>query len=99
MTLSAYGREGPWSQRRGFDSLVQTAMGFNAAEGEAASQSQPRALPMQILDHATGYLIAMCVSVALIRQQQEGAAGMSISPSRGRVIGCVASGASKMVLM
>jgi crotonobetainyl-CoA:carnitine CoA-transferase CaiB-like acyl-CoA transferase len=72
VTLSAYGREGSWSQRRGFDSLVQTAMGFNAAEGEAAGQSQPRALPMQILDHATGYLIAMCVSVALIRQQQEG---------------------------
>jgi crotonobetainyl-CoA:carnitine CoA-transferase CaiB-like acyl-CoA transferase len=72
VSLSAYGQEGPWSQRRGFDSLVQTAMGFNAAEGEAAGQSQPRALPMQILDHATGYLIAMCVSVALIRQQQQG---------------------------
>src|SRR6185312_15813972 len=32
VSLSAYGHLGPWSARRGFDSLVQTATGFNAAE-------------------------------------------------------------------
>ena len=26
--LTAYGTQGPWAGRRGFDSLVQTAMGF-----------------------------------------------------------------------
>src|SRR5207244_380319 len=36
VSLSAYGPQGPWSARRGFDSLVQTAMGFNHAEAEAA---------------------------------------------------------------
>ena len=35
--LSAYGTRGPWAGRRGFDSLVQTATGFNLAEGEAAA--------------------------------------------------------------
>ena len=35
VSLSAYGTQGPWAGRRGFDSLVQTAMGFNQAEGEA----------------------------------------------------------------
>jgi hypothetical protein len=72
VTLSAYGREGPWAARRGFDSLVQTAMGFNKAEGAAAQGEVPRALPMQILDHATGFLIAACVSAALVRQAREG---------------------------
>ena len=33
VTLSAYGHAGPWAERRGFDSLVQTTTGFNHAEG------------------------------------------------------------------
>jgi hypothetical protein len=70
VTLTAYGHEGPWSQRRGFDSLVQTAMGFNHAEGEPLGR--PRPLPMQILDEATGYLIAFGAAAALRRQQREG---------------------------
>jgi crotonobetainyl-CoA:carnitine CoA-transferase CaiB-like acyl-CoA transferase len=72
VSLSAYGSEGPWAPRRGFDSLVQTAMGFNHAEGEAAGDGKPRPLPMQILDQATGYLIAFGAAAALRRQQREG---------------------------
>jgi len=72
VSLTAYGTEGPWAGRRGFDSLVQTAMGFNHAEGEAAGDGKPRPLPMQILDEATGYLMAMGASAALWRQQREG---------------------------
>jgi crotonobetainyl-CoA:carnitine CoA-transferase CaiB-like acyl-CoA transferase len=73
VSLSAYGPLGPWRARRGFDSLVQTAMGFNAAEAEAAGQpDRPRPLPMQILDQATGYLIAFGAAAAVLRQQREG---------------------------
>ena len=72
VSLTAWGSEGPWSARRGFDSLVQTAMGFNHAEGEAAGDGMPRALPMQILDEASGYLIALGAAAALWRQQREG---------------------------
>lgn len=72
VSLSAYGTQGPWADRRGFDSLVQTAMGFNHAEGEAAGDGKPRPLPMQMLDEASGYLIALGVAAALWRQQQEG---------------------------
>ena len=72
VSLTAYGTQGPWAGRRGFDSLVQTAMGFNHAEGEAAGDGVPRPMPMQILDEATGYLIAFCSAVALCRQQREG---------------------------
>ncbi len=72
VSLSAYGVQGPWGTRRGFDSLVQTAMGFNHAEGEAAGGAAPRALPMQIMDEATGFLIAAGAATALRRQQREG---------------------------
>ena len=72
ISLSAYGTQGPWADRRGFDSLLQTAMGFNHAEGEAAGDGKPRPMPMQILDEATGYLIAFGAAAALWRQQREG---------------------------
>ena len=55
-SLSAYGDLGPWASRRGFDSLVQTATGFNVAEAQAAGVEGPRELPCQALDHASGYL-------------------------------------------
>jgi crotonobetainyl-CoA:carnitine CoA-transferase CaiB-like acyl-CoA transferase len=72
VSLTAYGTQGPWAHRRGFDSLVQTATGFNHAEGEVAGDGKPKPLPMQILDEATGYLIAFGAAAALWRQQQEG---------------------------
>jgi len=72
VSLSAYGPTGPWAGRRGFDSLVQTATGFNQAEAQAAGSSAPKALPVQILDHASGYLLALGAQAALWRQQREG---------------------------
>lgn len=72
VSLSAYGETGPWAGKRGFDSLVQTATGLNHAEAQAAGSNQPRALPMQILDMATGFLMAFGAQAALLRQQAEG---------------------------
>ena len=72
VSLSAYGNSGPWAARRGFDSLLQTAMGFNHAEGEAAGDGKPRPMPMPILDEATGFLMAFAACAALWRQQHEG---------------------------
>ena len=72
VTLSAYGHAGPWAERRGFDSLVQTATGFNHAEGRAAGIDAPKELPAQILDHATGYLMAFGAMMAKSRQAREG---------------------------
>jgi crotonobetainyl-CoA:carnitine CoA-transferase CaiB-like acyl-CoA transferase len=71
-SLCAYGEAGPWAGKRGFDSLVQTATGFNCSEAEAAGSDKPRALPMQVLDYASGYLMAFGVLAALIRQRSEG---------------------------
>jgi crotonobetainyl-CoA:carnitine CoA-transferase CaiB-like acyl-CoA transferase len=72
VTLSAYGHAGPWAERRGFDSLVQTATGFNHAEGQAAGMDGPKELPAQMLDHATGYFMAFGAMMAKARQAREG---------------------------
>lgn len=72
VSLCAYGHDGPWAKRRGFDSLVQTASGFNIAEAEAFGEPEPRALPAQVLDHATGYLLAFATMAALARRAEHG---------------------------
>ncbi|CAG9178160.1 CoA transferase [Cupriavidus respiraculi] len=71
-SLSAYGHVGPWAGKRGFDSLVQTATGFNHAEAQAAGAEAPRPLPAQVLDHAAGYLLAFGAMAALHRRATEG---------------------------
>ncbi len=70
--LSAYGHLGPWAQRRGFDSILQTSTGFNFAEAQAHGLSAPKAFPIQILDFATGFLMAYGAQVALRRRAIEG---------------------------
>lgn len=72
VSLCAYSHDGPWAGRRGFDSLVQTASGFNDAEAKAAGIDGPKPLPAQILDHASGYLLAYGAMTALLRQRAEG---------------------------
>jgi crotonobetainyl-CoA:carnitine CoA-transferase CaiB-like acyl-CoA transferase len=72
VSISAYGHTGPWAQRRGFDSLVQSASGIAWTEGRAAHSDEPKHLPCQALDHATGYLAAFGAMVALARRATEG---------------------------
>lgn len=72
LSLSAYGDSGPWAGRRGFDSLVQTATGFNHAEAEAWGAGEPKALPLQALDYSAGFLLAFGASAALLRRGREG---------------------------
>jgi crotonobetainyl-CoA:carnitine CoA-transferase CaiB-like acyl-CoA transferase len=71
-SLSAYGPSGPWAARHGYDSLVQTATGFNHAEAQAAGEALPRPLPAQVLDHASGYLLALGIQAALLKRASEG---------------------------
>lgn len=72
VSLSAYSHRGPWAGRRGFDSLVQTATGFNHAEAEAAGAAIPKAMPVQILDYASGFFMAFAAQVALLKRAEEG---------------------------
>jgi crotonobetainyl-CoA:carnitine CoA-transferase CaiB-like acyl-CoA transferase len=72
VSLCAYGHEGPWKDRRGFDSLVQNANGMNHAEAEAAGSPQPKPLPCQAIDHASGFLMAFGAMTALARRATMG---------------------------
>ena len=60
--LDAYGWGGPWANRRGFDSLVQMSCGIADAGREHFGGEKPFPLPVQALDHATGYL---CTAAAV----------------------------------
>jgi len=63
--LDAYGWQGPWADRRGFDSLVQMSCGIAAAGMAAGGSSRPTPLPAQALDHGAGHLLAGAVARVL----------------------------------
>ncbi|WP_170426818.1 CoA transferase [Ruegeria arenilitoris] len=65
VTLDAYGWQGPWANRRGFDSLVQMSAGIADAGRDWAKADKPTPLPVQALDHATGYLMAAAALSAM----------------------------------
>jgi len=67
-SLDAYGWQGPWRDRRGFDSLVQLSSGIAAAGAAATGREEPVPLPVQALDHATGWLLAAAITRALTRK-------------------------------
>ena len=82
----AYGHTGPWADRRGYDSLVQMSSGI-AAQGRrqpegnhsevgarSAEGERPVPLPLQALDHGTGYLLAAAVIRSLSRLAHSGRA-------------------------
>lgn len=74
VSLDAYGWSGPWRERRGFDSLVQMSAGIAAAGMAWRQADRPTPLPVQALDHATGYLVAAAVVRGLIGRLASGAA-------------------------
>lgn len=76
-SLSAWGRRGPWAQRRGFDSVVQAATGIAVMTGGA--DGSPGALPVQALDHAAGHLLAAAVMRGLALRRAASASGAASS--------------------
>lgn len=80
--LNAYGWNGPWSRRRGFDSLVQMSCGIAAHGMMQESADVPRPLPVQALDHGTGYLMAACVLEGLARRSKDEVVSAKVSLAR-----------------
>ena len=71
--VSAWGTRGPWAHRRGFDSIVQAASGIAVIEGtDPDGAFRTGALPAQVLDHSSGYLLAAAVVDALARRMDDG---------------------------
>jgi crotonobetainyl-CoA:carnitine CoA-transferase CaiB-like acyl-CoA transferase len=69
VTLSAWGTEGPWRERRGFDSIVQTVSGMAYRQ---SGELKPKLLPVSVIDYVSGYLMAFGAMVALARRATEG---------------------------
>jgi hypothetical protein len=81
--LDAYGWDGPWAGRRGFDSLVQMSCGIAERGMRWAGRDVPTPLPVQALDHATGYLLA-AEAIDGLRQRWESGMGSVRSASLAR---------------
>lgn len=69
VSFSAYSHVGPWANRHGYDSLVQSATGI---VHEQSNTSAPKHLPAQSLDYITGYLAAAGAMEALRRRAVDG---------------------------
>jgi crotonobetainyl-CoA:carnitine CoA-transferase CaiB-like acyl-CoA transferase len=72
-TLSAWGHEGPWRLRRGYDTVVQSATGWAEASGDA---SGPKLQPVSAIDYVAGNLMAFGTMVALYRRATVGGSWM-----------------------
>jgi hypothetical protein len=74
VTLNAYGWTGPWQGRRGFDTLVQSSAGMSTELMRRGGLPGPKLLPSQVLDFATGYLIAAAAIRGLAERARHGRA-------------------------
>lgn len=90
VALNAYGWTGPWSARRGFDSLVQMSSGVAHQGMVWKDADRPMPLPVQALDFATGYLMAAAVLRA-VRVRSETGETMSARLSLARTSALLAS--------
>lgn len=74
VSLSAFGRVGPWAERRGFDTVVQTVSGITDRQGQLfpGAEPGPQFYPVSAIDYLTGYLMAFGAMLALGRRAQEG---------------------------
>ena len=74
VSLSAFGRVGPWADRRGFDTVVQTVSGITYRQGQLfpGAEHGPQFYPVSAIDYLTGYLMAFGAMVALARRAREG---------------------------
>lgn len=74
VSLSAFGHVGPWSSRRGFDTVVQTVSGITSRQGDLfpGAEPGPQFYPVSAIDYLTGYLMAFGAMVALAQRAREG---------------------------
>ena len=68
--ISAFGQTGPWSQRPGYDLIIQGMSGIMSVTGESDGQPMKVGLPMT--DLITAMWAAFGISSALYRREQTG---------------------------
>jgi crotonobetainyl-CoA:carnitine CoA-transferase CaiB-like acyl-CoA transferase len=78
ISLSAFSHAGPWSTRRGFDTVVQSVSGMTIRQSEVIpnKNNAPEFYPLAAIDYCTGYLMAFGAMIALGRRATEGGSWM-----------------------
>lgn len=83
VSLCAWGWSGPWSGRRGFNSLVQMSTGIAKTGMRWKSADRPVPLPVQAIDHATGYfMVAAALRGLTVRLRDKTAITARLSLAR-----------------
>ena len=74
VSLCAFSHAGPWSSRRGFDTVIQAVSGITDRQGQVfpGAEPGPQFYPVSAIDFLTGYLMAFGTMVALARRAREG---------------------------
>ncbi|RQS35563.1 acyl-CoA transferase [Burkholderia sp. Bp8992] len=83
VSLDAYGWTGAWRCRRGFDSLIQMSTGIADAGMRVTGSDEPVNLPVQAIDHATGYLMAAS-AIRGLTARLKGGVGTEVRASLAR---------------
>ena len=69
---TAFGRQGPWAHRPGYDLVVQAVSGVMALEGKTRKDGAPDALRIPLADYGTGLALAWGVTAALYHREKTG---------------------------
>lgn len=69
-SLNAFGYDGPWAERPGWEQLAQATTGIQVRRG--GRDAAPQLLPYPMNDYATGLLGAYSVALALHERQRTG---------------------------
>ena len=70
---TAFGRQGPWAQRPGYDIVAQAVTGLMALDGKLDDNgTAPSPISSPVADYGTGIVIALGVCAALFHRQQTG---------------------------
>ena len=77
VSINAFGRDGPWSMRPGFDQNAQAATGMQLRNGGSGEPGPP---PYTFNDYGTGIIAAYGVMLALLERERTGV-GQQVSTS------------------
>ena len=69
-SINAFGQEGPWAQRPGFDQNAQAATGMQVRNGGPDGEPEPP--PYTFNDYGTGIMAAYGVMLALLERERSG---------------------------
>jgi crotonobetainyl-CoA:carnitine CoA-transferase CaiB-like acyl-CoA transferase len=92
-SASAWGREGPWASRGGYDHVAQALSGVMYEQGEGPG-GQPQALIGGFADQIGAMLLAFGISTALVVRERDGF-GQHID---GSLIGAMVAMQSKQIM-